>query len=110
MRDDAGMAKRLFDAGRAAEAYAVIDAAEPNPAKNAIELPIFALPHSRLSGGTTRPGLPGGRSSPERYASNPCATSSGNCRISRTTEEEKQTLALAASFRDPHGALEFLTT
>jgi len=38
VRDDAGMARRLLDAGRAAEAYAVIEAAEPNLAKNEIAL------------------------------------------------------------------------
>ena len=38
VRDDAGMARRLLDAGRAAEACAVIEAAEPNPANNEIEL------------------------------------------------------------------------
>jgi Family of unknown function (DUF6880) len=38
VRDDAGMAQRLLDTRRAAEALAVIDAAEPNPAKNAIAL------------------------------------------------------------------------
>lgn len=38
MRDDAGMAPRLLDTGRAAEAYAVTEAAEPNPAKGEIAL------------------------------------------------------------------------
>ena len=33
VRDDAGMARRLLDAGRAAEAYAIIQHAEPNRAK-----------------------------------------------------------------------------
>jgi hypothetical protein len=32
------MAHRLLDAGRAAEAYAIVEAAEPNRAKNEIEL------------------------------------------------------------------------
>lgn len=41
VRDDAGMARRLLDAGRAAEAYAVIEAAEPNPAKAISRSPIF---------------------------------------------------------------------
>jgi hypothetical protein len=38
VRDDAGMVKRLLRAGRAEEAIAVLDAAHPNPAKDAMEL------------------------------------------------------------------------
>jgi len=38
VRDNAGIARRLLDAGHAAEPYAIIEAAEPNPAKNEIEL------------------------------------------------------------------------
>jgi hypothetical protein len=38
VRDDAGMARRLLDAGRAVEAYSIIEAAEPYPAKNETEL------------------------------------------------------------------------
>jgi hypothetical protein len=38
VRDDAGMARRLLEAGRAVDALAILDAAEPNPAKNASEL------------------------------------------------------------------------
>jgi hypothetical protein len=38
VRDDAGMARRLVDAGRPAEALAILAAAEPNPAKHASEL------------------------------------------------------------------------
>jgi thioredoxin-like negative regulator of GroEL len=38
VRDDAGMARRLLEAGRPADALAALTAAEPNPAKNAAEL------------------------------------------------------------------------
>jgi len=38
VRDDAGMAQRLLDAGRAMEALAVLDAALPNPAKDVLAL------------------------------------------------------------------------
>jgi hypothetical protein len=37
-RNDAGMARRLLDTDRPAEALAILTAAEPNPAKNASEL------------------------------------------------------------------------
>lgn len=40
VRDDAGMARRLLDAGRAAEAFVIIEAAEPNRAKSEIALAI----------------------------------------------------------------------
>ncbi|HEY3910209.1 MAG TPA: hypothetical protein VGM07_10000 [Stellaceae bacterium] len=45
LRHDAGMAQRLLDAGRAAEALAVVHAAKPNPAKNAIALADLQIPH-----------------------------------------------------------------
>jgi hypothetical protein len=38
VRDDAGMARRLLNAGRPAEAYSVVQDAQPNPAKNGTEL------------------------------------------------------------------------
>ena len=38
VRDDAGMARRLLEAGRPADALAALTAAEPNPTKNATEL------------------------------------------------------------------------
>jgi hypothetical protein len=38
VRDDAGMARRLLEAGRHGDALAALTAAEPNPAKNATEL------------------------------------------------------------------------
>jgi hypothetical protein len=38
VRDDAGMARRLFEAGRPADALAILAAAEPNPAKDTSEL------------------------------------------------------------------------
>src|SRR5512134_328526 len=38
VRDDAGMARRLLETGRPADALAALTAAEPNPTKNATEL------------------------------------------------------------------------
>ena len=57
VRDDAGMARRLLEAGRPADALAALTAAEPNPAKNATELADLrdyrsrrARPHRRGAG------------------------------------------------------------
>jgi hypothetical protein len=108
VRDDAGMARRLLDAGRAAEAYAIIEGAEPNPAKNKIELAdlrIAAL--TELGRSDEAQALlwteftHGLREAPLRDL------------LKRLPDfadvaKEQEALSFAASYPDPHRALDFL--
>jgi Family of unknown function (DUF6880) len=108
VRDDAGMAKRLLDAGRAAEALAVIDAAEPNPAKNAIalaDLQIAALTaldrHDEAQTLRWTEFTRGLREEPLRDLLR---------RMPDFTDvaREQEAMAFAEAYPDPHRALEFL--
>jgi hypothetical protein len=108
-RDDAGMAQRLFNASRAAEALAVIEAAEPNPAKNEIalaDLRIAALSelgrHDEAQALRWREFTRGLREQPLRDL------------LKRLPdfvdmEKEAEALAFAATYPEPHRAIEFLT-
>jgi Family of unknown function (DUF6880) len=108
VRDDAGMARRLLDAGRAAEAYAIIEAAEPNPAKDAIalaDLRIAALSelgrHDEAQALRWTAFTHGLREAPL------CAL------LKRLPDfadvaKEQEALSSAAAYPDPHRALEFL--
>jgi hypothetical protein len=109
VRDDAGMARRLLDAGRAAEAYAVIDAAEPNPAKGEIELAdlrIAALTalgrHDEAQALRWSEFTRGLREQPLRDLLKRLPDFADVAR-------EEEALAFAAAYPDPHRALDFLT-
>lgn len=107
-RDDAGMARRLLDAGRAAEAYAIIEAAELNPAKTEIalaDLKIAALTElgrqeeaQALRWAEFTRGL---REEPLRELLRRLPDFAD-------VEKERDALSFAAAYRDPHRALEFL--
>ena len=110
VRDDAGMARRLLDAGRAAEAYAIIEAAEPNPAKSEIELAdlrIAALTalgrHDEAQALRWSEFTRGLREEPLRDLLK---------RLPDFTDvaREEEALAFAAAYRDAHRALDFLTS
>jgi hypothetical protein len=110
VRDDAGMAKRLLDAGRPAEAHAVIEAAEPNPAKNAIELADLRIAALAALGRHDEAQAARWHEFTRTLREQPLRDFLRQLPDFEDTEREKQALALAASFRDPHRALEFLTT
>lgn len=108
VRDDVGMAQRLLDAGRAAEAYLVIEAAEPNPAKNEIalaDLRIAALSalgrHDEGQALRWREFTRGLREQPLRDLLK------GLPDFADITKEQ-EALAFAAAYPEPHRALEFL--
>lgn len=110
VRDDAGMARRLLDAGRAAEAYAVIEAAAPNPAKGEIELAdlrIAALTalgrHDEAQALRWTEFTRGLREEPLRELLKRLPDFADVAR-------EEEALAFAAAYPDPHRALDFLTT
>lgn len=108
VRDDVGMARRLLDAGRAAEAYAVIEAAEPNLAKNEIalaDLRIAALTglgrHDEAQAQRWTEFTRGLREQPLRDL------------LKRLPDfadvaKEEEALCFAATYPEPHRALEFL--
>jgi Family of unknown function (DUF6880) len=109
VRDDAGMARRLLDAGRAADAHAVIEAAEPNPAKGATglaDLRIAALTalgrHDEAQGLRWTEFTRGLREEPLRDLLKRLADFADVAR-------EEEALAFAAAYPDPHRALESLT-
>jgi hypothetical protein len=87
VRDDAGMAKRLLDAGRAAEAYAVIEAAEPNPAKNATELADFRSAARSALGRHDEAQAARWQEFTRTLREQPLRDFLGNCRISRTQKK-----------------------
>jgi hypothetical protein len=108
MRDDAGMARRLLDAGRAAEASAIIEAAEPNPAKNEItlaDLKIAALTelgrHDEAQALRWVEFTRGLRGEPLRDLLKRLPDFAD-------VEKEREALSFAAAYRDPHRALAFL--
>jgi Family of unknown function (DUF6880) len=108
VRDDAGMARRLIDAGRAAEACAVIEAAEPNPAKSDIalaDLKIAALTelgrHDEAQALRWAEFTRGLREEPLRDLLKRLPDFAD-------VEKEREGLSFAAAYRDPHRALEFL--
>jgi hypothetical protein len=105
----AGGGRQVLDAGRAAEAYAVIEAAEPNPAKDEIalaDLRIAAL--TALSRNDEAQALRwteftrGLRKQPLRDLLKRLPDFSDVAR-------EEEALAFAAAYPDPHRALDFLT-
>ena len=109
VRDDAGMARRLLDAGRAAEAHAVIEAAEPNPAKGEIEfadLRIAALTelgrHDEAQALRWTEFTRGLREEPLHDLLKRLPDFADVAR-------EEEALAFAAAYPDPHRALDFLT-
>ncbi len=108
VRDDAGMARRLLDAGRAAEAYAIIEIAEPNPAKNETalaDLKIAALTelgrHDEAQALRWAEFTRGLREEPLRELLRRLPDFAD-------VEKEREALSFAAAYRDPHRALEFL--
>ncbi len=110
VRDDAGMARRLLDTGRAAEAYAVIEAAEPNPAKGEIaltDLRIAALTelgrHDEAQALRWAEFTRGLREEPLRDLLK-------RLHDFEDVAREEEALAFAVAYSDPHRALEFLTT
>ena len=109
VRDDVGMAKRLLDAGRAAEAYAVIEAAEPNPAKNAIELVDLRIAALSVLGRHDEVQAARWEEFTRTLRDQPLRDLLKRLPDFEDAEREKQALTFAASFRDPHRALEFLT-
>lgn len=109
VRDDAAMARRLIEAGRAAEAYAVVEAAEPNPAKGQIalaDLRIAALTalgrHDEAQALRWTEFTHGLREEPLRDLLKRLPDFADVAR-------EEEALAFAAAYRDPHRALDFLT-
>jgi hypothetical protein len=108
-RDDAGMAQRLLRAGRAAEALAIIAAAEPNPAKNETalaDLRIAALTelgrHDEAQALRWEEFTRGLREQPLRDLLKRLPDFAD-------VEKEAEALAFAARYKEPHRALEFLT-
>jgi len=108
VRDDAGMARRLLDAGRAAEAYGVIEAAEPNLAKNEItmaDLRIAALialgRHDEAQALRWAEFARGLREQPLRELLKRLPDFADVAR-------EEEALSLAVAYPEPHRALEFL--
>jgi Trp operon repressor len=110
IRDDAGMAKRLLDAGRAAEAYTVIEKAEPNLAKNAIELADLRIAALSALGRRDEAQAARWEEFARTLREQPLRDLLKHLPDFEDTEKEREALAFAANFRDPHRALEFLTT
>ena len=110
VRDDAGMARRLLDAGRAAEAYAVVQDAQPNPAKNGGELADLRIAALSALGRHEDAQAARWQEFVQTLRAQPLRDFLKQLPDFDDAEKERQALAVAADFHDPHHALEFLTT
>jgi hypothetical protein len=109
VRNDAGMAKRLLDAGRAAEAYAIIEKAEPNLAKNAIELADLRIAALSALGRRDEAQAARWEEFTRTLREQPLRDLLKHLPDFEDTEKEREALVFAANFHDPLRALEFLT-
>ena len=110
VRDDAGMARRLLDAGRPAEAYAVIREVQPNPAKSAAELADLRIAALSALGRRDEAQAACWQEFARTLREQPLRDLLKHLPDFEDTEKESEALAFAGDFRDPHRALEFLTT
>lgn len=109
MRDDTGMARRLLDAGRAAEAYAVIEAAEPNPATSQIELADLRIAALTRLGRYDEAQALRWSEFTRGLREEPLRDLLKRLPDFADVTREQEALAFAAAYRDPHRAIEFLT-
>jgi hypothetical protein len=109
VRGDAGMARRLFDAGRPAEAYAVIQDAQPNPAKNGTELADLRIAALSALGRRDEAQAARWQEFARTLREEPLREFLKHLPDFEDTEKEREALAFAGDFSDPHRALEFLT-
>jgi hypothetical protein len=103
-------ARRLLNAGRAAEAYTVVQNAQPNPAKNGSELADLRIAALSALGRHEDTQAARWEEFVQTLREQPLRDFLNQLPDFEDMEKERQALAFAADFHDPHHALEFLTT
>lgn len=109
VRDDAGMARRLLDAGRPADALAALTAAEPNPAKNAAELADLRITVLDALGRTEDAQALRWSEFERGLRAEPLRAYLKQLSDVADVDKEEETLDLVATHPDVQGALAFLT-
>ncbi len=110
VRDDAGMARRLLKGGRSADALAVLDAAEPNPAKNASELADLRISVLDALGRSDEAQALRWSEFERGLRAEPLRAYLKRLSDFADAEKEEEALDHVAAHPDVHAALEFLTT
>jgi hypothetical protein len=110
VRDDAGMARRLLDAGRPADALAALMKAEPNPAKNATELADLRITVLDALGRAEEAQALRWSEFERGLRAEPLRAYLKRLSDFADVEKEEEALDLVAAHPDVQGALAFLTS
>jgi hypothetical protein len=110
VRNDAGMARRLLDTDRPAEALAILTAAEPNPAKNATELADLRIAVLDALGRSEEAQALRWSEFERGLRAEPLRAYLKRLSDFADVEKEEEALDLVTSHPDVQGALAFLTT
>jgi hypothetical protein len=110
VRDDAGMARRLLEAGRAIDALAILNAAEPNPAKDASELADLRVSVLDALGRSDEAQTQRWSEFERGLRAEPLRAYLKRLSDFADVEKEEEALDRVVAHADVHAALEFLTT